>query len=125
MERKSSGRFQLIVEKEDGSGGSRLLLFDTLTGSIWLSSNMPDSEPIGSESPTWVKLALPRELRRDTTTFERFDGPKGTFSVLESMERDVISTMLQETGGNKLETAKRLGIGRQTLYNKMHEYGIK
>jgi len=27
--------------------------------------------------------------------------------------------VLKETGGNKLETAKRLGIGRQTLYNKI------
>ena len=33
--------------------------------------------------------------------------------------------MLKETGGNKLETAKRLGIGRQTLYNKIKAYGIE
>ncbi|MCU0785520.1 MAG: hypothetical protein MUF81_16015 [Verrucomicrobia bacterium] len=32
---------------------------------------------------------------------------------------------LKETGGNKLETAKRLGIGRQTLYKKIKAYGIK
>ena len=33
--------------------------------------------------------------------------------------------LLKETGGNKLETAKRLGIGRQTLYNKIKAYGIQ
>ena len=33
--------------------------------------------------------------------------------------------MLQDTGGNKVETAKRLGIGRQTLYNKIKAYGIE
>jgi DNA-binding NtrC family response regulator len=33
--------------------------------------------------------------------------------------------MLKETNGNKLETAKRLGIGRQTLYNKIKAYGIE
>jgi transcriptional regulator of acetoin/glycerol metabolism len=27
--------------------------------------------------------------------------------------------------GNKLEAAKRLGIGRQTLYNKLKAYGIE
>ena len=27
--------------------------------------------------------------------------------------------------GNKLETAKRLGIGRQTLYNKIKAYNIQ
>jgi DNA-binding NtrC family response regulator len=33
--------------------------------------------------------------------------------------------MLAKTNGNKQETAKRLGIGRQTLYNKIEAYGIE
>jgi DNA-binding NtrC family response regulator len=47
------------------------------------------------------------------------------FTLLESMERNAIIQLLKETGGNKLETAKRLGIGRQTLYNKIKAYGIE
>ena len=47
-----------------------------------------------------------------------------TFTLLEGVERNAIVQMLRETGGNKLETAKRLGIGRQTLYNKIKAYGI-
>ncbi|MBI4661394.1 MAG: sigma-54-dependent Fis family transcriptional regulator [Verrucomicrobia bacterium] len=46
------------------------------------------------------------------------------FTLLEGMERNAIVQLLKETGGNKLETAKRLGIGRQTLYNKIRAYGI-
>jgi DNA-binding NtrC family response regulator len=46
------------------------------------------------------------------------------FTLLEGVERNAIIQMLKETGGNKLETAKRLGIGRQTLYNKIKAYGI-
>jgi DNA-binding NtrC family response regulator len=46
------------------------------------------------------------------------------FTLLEGVERNAIVQMLKETGGNKLETAKRLGIGRQTLYNKIKAYGI-
>ncbi|MEW6158567.1 MAG: sigma-54 dependent transcriptional regulator [Verrucomicrobiota bacterium] len=46
-------------------------------------------------------------------------------TLLEGMERNTIIQMLKETGGNKLETAKRLGIGRQTLYNKIKAYGIE
>ncbi|MEW6302396.1 MAG: sigma-54 dependent transcriptional regulator [Verrucomicrobiota bacterium] len=46
-------------------------------------------------------------------------------SLIEVMERNAIVQMLKETGGNKLEAAKRLGIGRQTLYNKLKEYGIQ
>lgn len=45
-------------------------------------------------------------------------------TLLEGMERNTIMQMLKETNGNKLETAKRLGIGRQTLYNKIKAYNI-
>jgi DNA-binding NtrC family response regulator len=47
------------------------------------------------------------------------------FTLLESVERNTIIQMLKATGGNKLEAAKRLGIGRQTLYNKIEAYGIE
>ena len=46
------------------------------------------------------------------------------FTLLEGVERNAIIQMLRETGGNKLETAKKLGIGRQTLYNKIKAYGF-
>ena len=45
-------------------------------------------------------------------------------TLLEGMERNTIIQLLKETGGNKLETARRLGIGRQTLYNKIKAYNI-
>jgi len=47
------------------------------------------------------------------------------FTLLEGVERNAIMQMLKETGGNKLEAAKRLGIGRQTLYNKIKAYGLE
>jgi DNA-binding NtrC family response regulator len=51
--------------------------------------------------------------------------PENTsLTLLEGMERQTIVQMLKETSGNKLETAKRLGIGRQTLYNKIKAYNI-
>jgi DNA-binding NtrC family response regulator len=48
-----------------------------------------------------------------------------SFTLLEGVERNAIKQMLKETNGNKYETAKRLGIGRQTLYNKIKAYGIE
>jgi DNA-binding NtrC family response regulator len=57
-----------------------------------------------------------------TSDEESFDT---NFTLLEGVERNAIVQMLKETGGNKLETAKRLGIGRQTLYNKIKAYGIE
>jgi DNA-binding NtrC family response regulator len=53
------------------------------------------------------------------------EGHDTAFTLLEGVERNAIIQMLRETGGNKLETAKRLGIGRQTLYNKIKAYGIE
>ena len=53
------------------------------------------------------------------------EGHDTAFTLLEGVERNAIVQMLKETGGNKLETAKRLGIGRQTLYNKIKGYGIE
>jgi DNA-binding NtrC family response regulator len=44
--------------------------------------------------------------------------------TLENQERRLIAATLRETGGNKQETARRLKIGRQTLYNKIKLYGI-
>jgi DNA-binding NtrC family response regulator len=48
-----------------------------------------------------------------------------SFTLLEGVERNAIIQTLKESNGNKLETAKRLGIGRQTLYNKIKAYGIE
>jgi DNA-binding NtrC family response regulator len=62
-------------------------------------------------------------VTRARTTAE--GGGDTNFTLLEGVERSAIIQMLKETGGNKLETAKRLGIGRQTLYNKIKAYGIE
>ena len=53
------------------------------------------------------------------------EGSDTSFTLLEGVERNAIVSTLKETNGNKLETAKRLGIGRQTLYNKIKAYGIE
>jgi transcriptional regulator with PAS, ATPase and Fis domain len=57
-----------------------------------------------------------------TTTKPESDS---NFTLLEGVERNIIVQMLKESNGNKLETAKKLGIGRQTLYNKIKAYGIE
>ena len=44
--------------------------------------------------------------------------------TLEEMERLSILEAIQESGRNYTEAATKLGISRQTLYNKMKRYGI-
>jgi transcriptional regulator of acetoin/glycerol metabolism len=40
------------------------------------------------------------------------------------MEAQLIRTALEETSGNVSEVARRLGIGRTSLYRKMKKYGL-
>ncbi|MFM1770308.1 MAG: hypothetical protein RJA22_2837 [Verrucomicrobiota bacterium] len=52
------------------------------------------------------------------------DAQGQNLTLMEAMERNKIVEVLRETSGNKQETARRLGIGRQTLYNKIKAYQI-
>ncbi|MEW6349699.1 MAG: sigma 54-interacting transcriptional regulator [Thermodesulfobacteriota bacterium] len=45
-------------------------------------------------------------------------------SVIEASERRELGRILEQCGWNKKEAAKRLGMGRTTLYAKMKKYGI-
>ncbi len=43
---------------------------------------------------------------------------------LEEIEKEAILAALDASGGNKSETARRLGINRKTLHNKLKSYGV-
>jgi DNA-binding NtrC family response regulator len=72
--------------------------------------------------------------RRDTLTREdlRFDAPLGPAVVadesnltLNEVERRHIERVLRQEGGHVDRTAKRLGVPRSTLYQKLKQYGIQ
>jgi DNA-binding NtrC family response regulator len=44
---------------------------------------------------------------------------------LRAVEREAILRALRESGGNKAAAAARLGVTRQTLYNKLRQYGLE
>ncbi|VFQ42871.1 sigma 54-interacting transcriptional regulator [Desulfoluna butyratoxydans] len=44
---------------------------------------------------------------------------------LAELEKEAIVATLRETGGNKSETARRLGINRKTLHLKIKAYGLE
>ncbi len=54
------------------------------------------------------------ELRSDITQSQS----------LEELEKEAIMVALEGTGGNKSETARKLGINRRTLYNKLQKFGV-
>ena len=43
---------------------------------------------------------------------------------LADVERTAILETLESAGGNKSETARRLGITRRTLHQKLKKYGV-
>ena len=44
--------------------------------------------------------------------------------VLYEAERNAIMECLRQVNGNKTETAKKLGISRTALYEKINKYGL-
>jgi DNA-binding NtrC family response regulator len=46
-------------------------------------------------------------------------------STMEEMEEALIRQVLKETGGNRKEASRRLGIGERTLYRKLAKYNLR
>ncbi len=61
------------------------------------------------------------DLRAFASVHDRGDVP----APLNEMERQHIARTMEYTNGNMVETAKLLGIGRSTLYNKLGQYGLR
>ncbi len=51
---------------------------------------------------------------------QRFTGG----GTIDEMEERMIRQTLRDTGGNRKEAARRLGIGERTLYRKLKKYGL-
>jgi DNA-binding NtrC family response regulator len=45
--------------------------------------------------------------------------------LTENVEKKMIRRVLKETGGNRTQAAKRLGVSRKTLFNKMTQYDLQ
>jgi two-component system response regulator HydG len=66
-------------------------------------------------------LPLPIQTGKDA------DRPEGGLSAgltLKEVEAELIQRTLEETNGNRTKSAAMLGITRQTLLNKIKEYGL-
>ena len=65
---------------------------------------------------------LPPQINPMETLSRELQNPGGP--TLRDMEREMIRNTLEETGNNKSQTARILGIARQTLLNKLKEYSL-
>jgi DNA-binding NtrC family response regulator len=49
----------------------------------------------------------------------------GHMRKIEDMESEIIRTAIARYDGHMSEVARRLGIGRSTLYRKLKEFGLE
>ena len=80
----------------------------------------------GVSAPSSQTPAAPQETQADVPA-----GPvsvldeKGHVRPLEEVERDLIQLAIEIYAGHMTEVARRLGIGRSTLYRKVREQGLE
>ena len=75
--------------------------------------------------PTIHVTDLPTQLQSFTLPTQPVDGKSHNTEItpLEALEKEAILHAIQVLEGDKLEAARRLGIGKTTLYRKLKEYG--
>ena len=70
------------------------------------------------------EFITPRHLPEEISGYKEQYPIRSLAEVIEETERSTILTCLSMTDGNKSETAKRLGISRTSLYEKMNKYNL-
>jgi two-component system response regulator AtoC len=127
---------EYFMKRLNGENGrKRVLAPETLErlirysypGNVRELKNLIERVLMLSENEVIELQDLPREVRGKTAEdFVSADNVNGqTLSqILKRTERSVISHMLKQVKGNKLQAAKRLKISRSTLYTKIEEYKI-
>jgi DNA-binding NtrC family response regulator len=81
----------------------------------------PDMAAIAASLPSAAQLM--DEVRAEAPV-RILDG-RGHLRTLEEIERDLIQLAIEIYAGHMSEVARRLGIGRSTLYRKVREQGLE
>ncbi|HVO74974.1 MAG TPA: sigma-54 dependent transcriptional regulator [Ignavibacteriaceae bacterium] len=95
----------------------KLINYD-FPGNIRELRNIIERAVILSEGGILNESVLPKEIEFKSSE------PLSS-SDLESVEKNHILSILEQTNGNKTKTAEILGIGLTTLYRKLQSYGIE
>ena len=111
---KSSGKLIEIISED----ALKILVNYSWPGNIRQLKNVLERMILLTSSRILDIKDIPQEI----TAVEGVASNAGT--TIKNAEKDLIIKELENTGGNKTETAKRLGISRKTLYRKMEEFGL-
>jgi DNA-binding NtrC family response regulator len=75
-------------------------------------------------APAGAASAMPAAASGEPAAPVRILDDKGHLRTLEEIERDLIQLAIEIYAGHMSEVARRLGIGRSTLYRKVREQGL-
>ncbi len=79
----------------------------------------------GPDRPIGIADLSPELLDSIEERFGHIDFKGQLKTIVEKVEREVISSTLKENDGNIMRTSKILGLTRKGLRDKMARYGIK
>jgi two-component system response regulator HydG len=104
-----------LLIRHDWPGNVRELM-NAVERTVVLSRSAYLSE---KDFPMYAATALDNDAEPDISGIDIDTG-----NPLEAVERATILKVLEATGGNKSEAARRLGITRKTLHKKLKSYGV-
>ena len=82
-----------------------------------------EAQEVGSDAGSAAGKTQPTEAPVDSPV--RVLDARGHLRTLEEIERDLIQLAIEIYAGHMSEVARRLGIGRSTLYRKVREQGLE
>jgi two-component system response regulator HydG len=108
-----------------GDDALRLMLDYDWPGNVRELENCVERACTTCSLPMIHVTDMPTQLRNFTVTAPAVnaDVSPSEITPLEAMEKQAILRAIQVLDGDKLEAARRLGIGKTTLYRKLKEYG--
>jgi DNA-binding NtrC family response regulator len=86
--------------------------------------HVPANDPIAHVAASFQAVVAHAAVSDAPQPVNVFDG-EGHLRQLEQIERDLIELAIDHYAGHMSEVARRLGIGRSTLYRKLREYGLE
>ncbi|MGD2134015.1 MAG: sigma-54 dependent transcriptional regulator [Maricaulaceae bacterium] len=91
-----------------------------------ISGQMPELPEPTAEDHAQAQAAAPATARQqnENAPVSILDG-EGELRTLEEIERDLIQFAIEVYSGHMSEVARRLGIGRSTLYRKVREHELE
>ncbi|HEX4610698.1 MAG TPA: sigma-54 dependent transcriptional regulator [Urbifossiella sp.] len=95
-------------------------------GPVLLTDDLPSGPAAATMPPPAGSAPVRPALDWDRYVAERLDGGSNDLyaECLVIMERQLLTRVLQRTGGNQLRAAERLGITRSSLRHKLRALGI-